>query len=92
MHIDSIVSKANRTSGYFRSNLYMASSDVRLLAYEAFIRPTVEYAGIIWNPWQDFLINKLESVHTAVRFIFRDLFFDKSDSSQVQSLPYITMF
>lgn len=83
MHIDFIVSKANRTLGYFRKNLYMASSDVRFLAYKPYIRSTVEYAGIIWNPWQDYLIIKLESVQNgAVRFIFRDY----SCSSSVTAL------
>lgn len=47
----------------------MASSNVRLLAYKYIIRSTFEYAGIIWNPWQDYLVNKLEFV---CGFIFRD--------------------
>lgn len=79
MHIDHIVSKANRSLGYLRRNLFLAPSDVRLLAYKSFILSKLEYASIIWNPWQDYLIKKIESVQNrAVRFIFRDYSFTSS--------------
>ncbi|XP_077512732.1 uncharacterized protein LOC144123886 [Amblyomma americanum] len=69
-HIDEIISKANKTLGFIRRNLYLANQSTKLLAYKALVRSKIEYASIIWNPNQTYLINKLESLQNkAERFI-----------------------
>ncbi|XP_070389990.1 uncharacterized protein [Dermacentor albipictus] len=69
-HIDEIISKANKTLGFIRRNLYLANQSTKLLAYTALVRSKIEYASIIWNPNQTYLINKLESLQNkAARFI-----------------------
>ncbi|XP_050042851.1 uncharacterized protein [Dermacentor andersoni] len=69
-HIDEIISKANKTLGFIRRNLYLANESTKLLAYTALVRSKIEYASIIWNPNQTYLINKLESLQNkAARFI-----------------------
>lgn len=70
-HIEQTCCAALRTLGFLRSTLYLASSEVKFLAYASFVRSKLEYASSIWSPWQNYLVQKLESVQSkAVRFIF----------------------
>ena len=49
-HIANIVSKAHSVRGFLQRNLRQRSSSVKAKAYFAFVRPTVEYASVIWSP------------------------------------------
>lgn len=72
-HINSITKSANQTLGYLRRNLHFANPSLKRLAYITFIRPKLEYASSIWSPWQNNLINDIESIQNrAARFIFSD--------------------
>lgn len=72
-HIDEIISKASKTLGFIRRNLYSANQSTKLLAYTSLVRSKMEYASIIWNPNQTYLINKLESLQNkAARFITKN--------------------
>lgn len=82
-HIDFIVGRANQSLGFLKRHLYLAPPEVRILAYTSFVRSKVEYASVIWNPWQINLTQKLESVQNkAARFIYKDY----SHSSSVTAL------
>lgn len=70
-HIDNICGSAQRKLGLLRRKLKDATPEVKLKAYQSIIRPTLEYAGIVWDPHQVGLINKLERTQRlAARFIF----------------------
>jgi len=43
--------KANRTIGFLKRNLNIVNSDIKEKAYTALVRPTVEYASSVWDPY-----------------------------------------
>lgn len=70
-HIDNITGLAKRKLGFLRRKLRNAPPSVKLLAYKTIVRPTLEYAAIIWDPHTKTEINKLERVQRlAARFIY----------------------
>lgn len=71
-HINEICHKAAQTLGFLRRVLRLASTDVRLMAYNTLVRSKLEYASVIWNPSQKYLIDQIEAIQNkAVRFIFQ---------------------
>lgn len=69
-HIENICGSAQRKLGLFRRKLKDATPEVKLKAYKTIVRPTLEYACIVWGLHQ-VPINKLEWIQRlAARFIF----------------------
>ena len=69
-HIKHTVAKGNRVLGFVRRNLYSCTEDIKILAYSSLVRPTLEYGSIIWDPYTQEYINRLESVQRrAARFV-----------------------
>ena len=61
-HIANIVSKVHSVHGFLQKNLRQCSSSVKAKAYFTFVRPTVEYASVIWSPYTTCDIAALEAV------------------------------
>ena len=69
-HINNVANKANRTLGFLRRNLKISSSAIKDRAYEAFVRPILEYVSSAWDPYTQKSIDKLEAVQRrAARFV-----------------------
>lgn len=69
-HITNVCSAAEKKLWFLRRKLKLAPSSVKLSAYLTIVRPTLEYASIIWDPHHKGLIDKLEKVQRkAARFI-----------------------
>lgn len=69
-HITSITSTAEKKLWFLRRKLKLAPQSVKLTAFLTYVRPTLEYASTIWDPFQVGLINELERVQRkAARFI-----------------------
>ena len=51
-YISNMCTKANRTHGFLRRNLYQCPQDVRVkqAAYRGLIRPILEYGSCVWDP------------------------------------------
>ena len=49
--ISDISSKATKTLGYLRRNLAFASRSNKEVVYKTLVRPKLEYAAPIWNPY-----------------------------------------
>lgn len=78
-HVNQITNSANRVLGYIRRNLTLAPSSVKLLAYNTLVRPKLEYASAIYDPFQLNLIKTLEAVQNqATRFILSDYSYNSS--------------
>jgi hypothetical protein len=72
-HIDNVAAKGNRTLGFIRRNLRECIKQVRETSYLTIIRPTLEYAAMVWDPTTQTLIQTLENVQrSAARFVIND--------------------
>ena len=61
-HITNICSKANRTLGFLKRNLNISAKSVKENAYRSLVRPLVEYASPVWDPYNQNNIQKIEMV------------------------------
>ena len=58
-------------------------------AYKTYVRPLVEYAASVWDPWQKKYINKIEMIqHRAIRYIFNDYSFTSSVINMLSKLNF----
>ncbi|XP_076452206.1 uncharacterized protein LOC143287853 [Babylonia areolata] len=57
-HIDSITMKASKTLGFVRRNLKIGNKKTKETAYKALVRPFLEYAATVWDPYT---ANKVEA-------------------------------
>ena len=81
--------KANRTLGIVRRLLKPCEQDVKKRAYEALVRPQMEYASSAWSPHTDRDINKLEQVQkNAARFVTGDYRLTTSTTALVKSVGW----
>ena len=72
IHITNICSKANRTLGFLRRNLF-CPQDVKEAAYKGVVHSVLEYGSSIWDPHNKCLREELEKVQDrTVRFVTRN--------------------
>ena len=71
-HISSTISKANAANAFLKRNLSGCSSKVKKNCYLSMVRPILEYASIVWSPYTQCDIHKIEMVQRrAVRLLFQ---------------------
>ena len=88
-HCQSTLLKANKTLGLLRRTLSPCSKDVKARAYQALVRPQLEYGAEAWNPYSSTTIQRLEQVQkAAARFVYRDYRRSTSASALVLSLHW----
>ena len=69
-HVSNITSKANSTLGILRRHLRLSSHTVKTHAYQALVRPHLEYASAVWDPHTHYNTQKLEMVQRrAARYV-----------------------
>ena len=69
-HIDIITCKANSILAFLQRNLSQCSLRVKSLAYFTYVRPVLEYASVVWSPFTQSNIDKIEKVQSkAARLI-----------------------
>lgn len=70
-HIEKICRKASHKLWFLKRNLKYATPDTKLAAYKACVRPILEYASPVWDPFTATNIDKLETIQKrALRFIY----------------------
>lgn len=92
LHIDNVCSSAFRKLCLLKHKLKTAPTNVKLLCYTALVRPRLEYACIIWDPYTKRNINSLERIQRkAVRFIFNKFspLDSPSDLMQTNDIPLL---
>ena len=72
-HIRNVCSKANKTLGFLRRNLFSCPQDVKEAAYKSMMRPILEFGSTVWDPHCNGLKDELENVQKrAARFVRRN--------------------
>ena len=61
-HISNINSKANRTLGLLKRTLKLRSRHLKATAFKTIVRPVIEYASSVWDPYTEDNIKKLERI------------------------------
>ena len=64
------VAKGNQTLGVLKRNLRHCPRSIKDMAYKTILRPKLEYASAVWDPFTEDNICKLEAVQRrAARFV-----------------------
>ncbi len=63
-HVENIVGKASRTSGFIKRNLKHCSQEVKIQAYKTLSRPILEYSSSVWDPY---VKNQIQAIEKAKR-------------------------
>jgi hypothetical protein len=70
MSVNNICNKANRTIRFLKCNLNIDSTTVKQNAYKALVRPLVECASPVWDPYHQTEIDQIEMVQRrAARYV-----------------------
>lgn len=81
--------KANQTIGFLRRNLNIGAVSIKQQAYFSLVRPLVEYASTVWDPYTQTNIQKLEMVQRrAARYVLHRHRNTSSVTSMLQSLNW----
>ena len=84
-HINYITTKANKTLNFLKRNLSSCSSP----AYLTLVRPSMEYAAVVWDPYHHNAILQLEKVQCrAARWALNDFSRYSSVTAMLQQLSW----
>ena len=91
-HIDNITSNGNKSLGYLKINLQISNPEVKSRAYQALVRPKLEYSCSIWDPYTHDNINELEMVQRrAARYVQNNYHNTSSVTSMIDTLGWPTL-
>ncbi|XP_037870363.1 uncharacterized protein LOC119629248 [Bombyx mori] len=85
VHIEKICSKAFKSLGFvLRNSRDFTRPETKILLYNSYVRSTLEYCSVTWNPFYDVYKKKLERVQK--RFLWH-LAFSCNVAKTIQSYP-----
>jgi len=88
-HISNITKKANNTLAFLRRNLQLKSRNIKTQAYSGLVRPILEYAASVWDPYTKSNINKIEMIQRrAARYVCNDYRRTSSVTEMLQQLGW----
>ena len=91
-HITKTAIAANQKLGFLKRNLKGCPAELRKMAYLSTVRPTLEYASVIWDPHLSKHKTLLESVQRkAARWITSDYRRTSSVTTMLQTLQLQTL-
>ena len=72
-HIRNTATKATKTLNFLKRNLSSCSPEVKASSYLTMVRPKMEYAAVLWDPYYQSDIQYLEKVQCrAARWVLND--------------------
>ena len=90
--VDAVTQKANRTLNFIKRNLQVRNTRLKTTAYNTLVRPLVEYAPSVWDPYTATDINKIEMVQRrAARYVLHRYHNTSSVSEMLQTLGWHTL-
>ena len=92
LHIDTVTKKSNNARSFLQRNISQCPRKTKELCYNTLVRPLMEYATVIWDPFTESNIRKLEMVQRrSARMFFSDYRRTSSVSSMLQQLQWPTI-
>ena len=92
-HIQEIINKASKTLNFVKRTLCQCKPSVKATAYTTLVQLILEYANIVWDPHQQYLINNIEMVQwRAARWVKQDYRFTSSVSDMMNDLQRSTLY
>ena len=61
-HVNNIATKANHTLSFLKRNLQINDTNLKTTAYQTLVRPQLEYASSVWDPYTKKNTDRLEMV------------------------------
>ena len=90
-HIDTITKKANNTTAFLRRNMSTCPRKVKDTCYRTFVRPQVEYAATVWDPYTIDNIKNVKAVQwRAARFVTGDHRYTSSVTAMTENFSWET--
>ena len=90
-HVKNFWNKARRTLGLPKRTLSPCSQNVKSIAYKMLVRPQLEYASEVWNPYTMKCIKKIEQIQrNSSRLIFHEYCRDTDASVLINCLNVIS--
>ena len=65
-HVSNVCTKANRTLGFLRRNLYSCPQEVKEAAYKGLVRQVLDYGSSVWDPPGVVLQEELKACKSAL--------------------------
>ena len=91
-HISNTCSKVNRALVFLRRNLKISASNIKKKAYKVFVRPLLEYAASVWDPYSQKNIANIEAVQRrAARFVLSRFRNTSSVNKMLEALGWPTL-
>ena len=91
-HISTICSKANNIISFLKRNINISNKSIKEKAYVSLVRPTLEYASSVWDPYQQNDIHRLEMVQRrAARYVTNRYHNTSSVSNMIEQLEWTTL-
>ena len=91
-HINNITCKATRSLNFIKRNLHKCTSNTKSLAYTSLVRPTLEYASSVWDPFLNKNILAIEMIQRrAARWVKSDYNWTSSVSAMLHDLRWSTL-
>ena len=86
-HIERIVCKANSVNAFLRRNINSCPSHIRKMCYLAMVQPILEYSSVVWSPFTDSNIHRVEMVQRrAATFITHNFSPRTSETEMLNNL------
>ena len=61
-HINNVCTKANKTLAFLKRNLKICSRKIKEMAYKSCVRPALEYACTVWDPYTQQYIDRIQAI------------------------------
>ncbi|XP_060607677.1 uncharacterized protein LOC132759834 [Ruditapes philippinarum] len=91
-HIEATAKKANTTTAFLRRNLSHCPQNIKATCYKTLVRPQLEYASSVWDPYTKANISKLENCQLrAARFCTGDYRYTSSVTAMMEALSWDTL-
>jgi hypothetical protein len=91
-HMKNTTTKGSRVLGFLQRNIWFCSKEVKATAYKTLVRPILEYASSVWDPYLKCDIKNLERIQRrAARFCLHNYKRDSSVTTMLEKLEWDTL-